>query len=472
MGNTYKTYDPNVDYKKKMDEAVAAGDYAAAARYEQQRNDKINGEGLTQYQPTNQYGQYLHKNQASHTPYDPSGSVARAQQMLQNAMAQKPGAYQSTWQGQLDEMMGQILNRKPFEYDVNNDAMYQQLKDLYMEQGALAMEDTMGQAAALTGGYGNSYAQAVGQQAYQGYLNQLNDRVPELYQMALGRYQMEGQDMMDKYALMAAGEERDYGRYQDALSQYYAEVDRLQDRYNDERNWQYQLGRDQLSDQRYEQEWQYQLGRDQVADQRYDQQWQQSQADVQRNQAYELAMVMLQSGMMPSDEVLGASGISKEDAQKLFDKANTPVYSGGSGGGGGSDTDSGNDKDTASGGKPLNEEQWDKLNGIFQDCKEAGDMGEYEKALNALKWQGYDTSAFRNYVAESYGGGVNYDVLPPTDQNIMALGFGPISEYELMELVDQGIVGSTVKNGRVFLYLIEPGKGAPGNGAPGFARYY
>lgn len=54
------------------------------------------------------------------------------------------------------------------------------------------MQDTMGQAAALTGGYGNSYAQGVGQQAYQGYLQQLNDNVPQLQAQALQTYQVGG----------------------------------------------------------------------------------------------------------------------------------------------------------------------------------------------------------------------------------------------------------------------------------------
>ena len=47
-----------------------------------------------------------------------------------------------------------------------------------MQQGKQAMQDTMGQAAALTGGYGSTYGQAVGQQQYDAYLQNLNDEVP------------------------------------------------------------------------------------------------------------------------------------------------------------------------------------------------------------------------------------------------------------------------------------------------------
>ena len=70
-----------------------------------------------------------------------------------------------------------MANRK-FNYDVNGDPLYQQYKHSYMTQGKQAMEDTIGQAAAMTGGYGNSYATAAGGQAYQSYLDQLNDRYP------------------------------------------------------------------------------------------------------------------------------------------------------------------------------------------------------------------------------------------------------------------------------------------------------
>lgn len=51
-------YDPAVDYQAKINEAAAAGNYSAAAGYEQQRNTKIRGEGLD-YGQTNYYKSYL-----------------------------------------------------------------------------------------------------------------------------------------------------------------------------------------------------------------------------------------------------------------------------------------------------------------------------------------------------------------------------------------------------------------------------
>ena len=62
------------------------------------------------------------------------------------------------WSQSAEDAADKYLNREKFQYDVNEDALYHQYKDLYTMQGQQAMVDTMGQAATLTGGYGNSYA--------------------------------------------------------------------------------------------------------------------------------------------------------------------------------------------------------------------------------------------------------------------------------------------------------------------------
>ena len=268
----------------------------------------------------------------SYKAYEESDAVKQAQALLQQQLANKPGEYQSQWQTQLNEAMDKILNREKFSYDLNGDALYQQYKDQYTLQGQQAMMDTMGQAQAMTGGYGNSYAQTVGQQTYQGYLQQLNDKVPELYQLALNQYNQEGQDLYNQYGLYADRENQDYGRYRDTVSDYYTELDRLtsdaryqsetdynryMDAYNQaygqhrdsvadsqwqkqfdeaqrqyEQNFQYQQGRDQVADDQWNQSFQYQQNRDQVADN----QWQQNfdyqkdrdaVADSQWNQSFE-----------------------------------------------------------------------------------------------------------------------------------------------------------------------------------------
>lgn len=171
--------------------------------------------------------------------YQVSDTVKQAEQLLQQQLASKPGAYQSPWQSQLNDVIQKIMNREEFSYDLNGDALYQQYKDQYTTQGKMAMMDTMGQAAALTGGYGSSYGQNVGQQAYQGHLQQLNDKIPELYQLAMNQYNQEGQAMKDQASLLGAMEDQEYGRYRDSVSEYYTELDRLTEdsRYQGEKDY-------------------------------------------------------------------------------------------------------------------------------------------------------------------------------------------------------------------------------------------
>ena len=171
--------------------------------------------------------------------YKESDTVAQAHAALQQQLAAKPGDYQSTWQGQLNGIIDRIMNREDFSYDVNSDALYQQYKDQYSALGKIASQDVMGQAAAMTGGYGSSYASTAGNQAYQAYLSQLNEVVPELYGMARDQYNAEGQELYNQYGLLADQESQDYGRYVDRYNQWASERDHLQGVYSDERSFDY-----------------------------------------------------------------------------------------------------------------------------------------------------------------------------------------------------------------------------------------
>lgn len=164
------------------------------------------------------------------------------------------GAYENKWQPQIDNTMNSILNRKDFQYDVNGDALYNQYKDRYVNLGQQAMMDTMGQAAKLTGGYGNSNAQMVGQQAYQGYLQGLTDKIPELAQLAYQRYAQQGQDLYQKYGLLNSQEQADYNRWA-------AERDYLANLYNTERGYDYGVYRDTVGDDQWKAQFEEDLRR-------------------------------------------------------------------------------------------------------------------------------------------------------------------------------------------------------------------
>lgn len=186
--------------------------------------------------------------------YVPSDAVKAALEAAEENKGSRPGEYRSAWERQLKEAMERILNREDFRYNLNGDALYQQYKDQAIRNGRLAMMDTMGQAAALTGGYGSSYSQNAGQQAYQQSLMQLNDRIPELYSLAMQQYQMQGQRMKDQYDLLSGAEETDYGRYRDALGTWQKDQDRLWSMYTDARDFDYGQFRDSVSDEQWQKE--------------------------------------------------------------------------------------------------------------------------------------------------------------------------------------------------------------------------
>ena len=146
--------------------------------------------------------------------------VQNARRYLQSEMGKKPKAYQSRYADQIAGLYDQIMNRPVFSYDANRDPLYQKYRDAYIRDGQRAMQDTMGAAAALTGGYGNSWANTAGYQAYGEYMKALNDKLPELEKNARERYDAEGNALTDKANLALNLDNREYGWYRDAMNDW------------------------------------------------------------------------------------------------------------------------------------------------------------------------------------------------------------------------------------------------------------
>lgn len=142
-----------------------------------------------------------------------------------------PGAYKGMYQQPMNQTMNNLLGQQPFKYNVNTDALYQQIKDNYIKQGRQAMMNTQGQAAALTGGYGNSYGAMAGQQAYQESLGNLSAQIPELYQLAYNKYLNNENSQRQNLAALQGLDESEYQRYQYDTQQYESKLADLYQKY-------------------------------------------------------------------------------------------------------------------------------------------------------------------------------------------------------------------------------------------------
>lgn len=207
---------------------------------------------------------------------------------------QRP-TYAGTFDQQLKELYDQISGRPKFEYDVNADPLYQQYKDNYIQQGKLAMRDSMGKAAALTGGYGSTYGQAVGQQTYDAYLKDLAAVIPELYGVAYDQYQDEGDNLMKLYGIVGDQRDTEYGRYRDQMKDW-----------ESERDYQTQAEKEAYNRRIAEEQTAYSRQQDQLR---------------QQQQLYTNLVAMIKaSGYMPTDAELQAAGMTREAAQAIGDE--------------------------------------------------------------------------------------------------------------------------------------------------------
>lgn len=110
----------------------------------------------------------------------------------------------AAYRAQLTSLYDQLMGYPSFQYDLTGDMLYRQMADQYTQLGRQASADAQGQAATLTGGYGNSFAQQVGTQAYQQYLTSLNQQIPELYDRAYNTWAGEYDRLLQQYQLAAA----------------------------------------------------------------------------------------------------------------------------------------------------------------------------------------------------------------------------------------------------------------------------
>lgn len=187
--------------------------------------------------------------------YNESGKTKSAyNQWTSYEKNNKPGEYAGTWADVLNRKVTNYINQDPYSYKSQNDASYQAAKDQYTKTGQQAMKDTMAQASALTGGYGNTYSQSVGQQQYNAQMDNLSQKAIEYEQQAYNRYVSDREQQLNTINALQNLDNTEYSRNRDAINDYNTFLNYLQNKYttlksvdddtfNREYNiWQQQLG--------------------------------------------------------------------------------------------------------------------------------------------------------------------------------------------------------------------------------------
>lgn len=142
--------------------------------------------------------------------YDPATDPTY-QQLIQRREAL--GGYNGDPAAIYEQYLAQKNAMGPFKYDYASDPMYQQYAQQYGNAGKRAMEDTLAQVSARTGGLASSYAGSAAQQAYNRYMTDLDNIVPQLEQIAYNRYRDQQSDLASDYNARMQQEALAWDRY-------------------------------------------------------------------------------------------------------------------------------------------------------------------------------------------------------------------------------------------------------------------
>lgn len=253
------TWDANIDYQAIINDAVASGDYVTAAKAEQLRNQKIIATG-SNYNTSNKYLNYYPDLGTLGTQKMDSGASWQDVLDIYNARNYKASTtegldkymndstQQMMWQyitdsikesnqpdefsyeepkpeapktdKRIDKLLNEILNRDDFSYDAMSDPLYQQYAAMYQREGDRAMKETLAEAAAGAGGM-NTYAITAAQQANSYYNSQLNDKIPQLYQLAYDMYLNDIEGKVQDLGILQNMDATQYNRYRDTINDWY-----------------------------------------------------------------------------------------------------------------------------------------------------------------------------------------------------------------------------------------------------------
>lgn len=155
--------------------------------------------------------------------YMESDEVEGRREQLRKVEENRPDPFKSKYESQISSLLDGIYNQKKFSYtgkDLKNDDLYQMYAQRYTDSARRAMQDTMANAQAQSGGYGSSYAAQVAQQSYDNQMNGLNDKALDFRDRAYQMYRDDQANQYNKLQAFQGQDNTDYGRYRDTVTDW------------------------------------------------------------------------------------------------------------------------------------------------------------------------------------------------------------------------------------------------------------
>lgn len=396
--------------------------------------------------------------------------------------------YNNRYDDTIQDLIQGILNREDFSYDPATDPLYQNYRKQYTREGQRATADTLGQAAAASGGIPSSYATTAAAQAGNYYAAQMTDKIPELYQLAYNQYLNDYNMQLSDLGVVQGAEQSDYDKYLNELQQYNT------DRAFDYNAWldEYNMTKDQLQTaqgleqldytkhlnelQQFNTDREFNYGQllDEIDSQTRERQedidnamraaefgdysfLQDMGIDTSNNPAdferqYTLALLAAEYGDFSGLEALGITPSAQNLAN--FSRTASGSTSRSSSGGGSSSRSSGGNSGSTGGntgasaasaamqrananqGRVTSEADWNALVAAY---------GE-----DTLRAAGYTYAGSGGGDSSSSGGDSGYSLSDLNTNSVLQLGIGPISYQTVEQLVEQGKVEAyTDSNGNL-----------------------
>lgn len=171
------------------------------------------------------------ENALTNAVYTPGQSVTDAAADLRNWQQNRPGKYESAYQAASKTSSASCWSGTASSTAMHRTRSTPVCPAVHPERPQ-RQRGRAAQAAALTGGYGSSYAASAAQQAYQQQMGALNDALPSLYRLALDTYNSEGDDVVTRIDQLNTQEKNAQAQYNAELSDYYSQLDRKGSAYN------------------------------------------------------------------------------------------------------------------------------------------------------------------------------------------------------------------------------------------------